>query len=245
MEVCWLSDIGCLRESNEDACVAMPQEGLLAVADGMGGEHAGEVAASLVVQWLPGLVAEHVAAAESSDVGDIERAVRDAIIVLNHRLRVECSSMDGVGKMGATVAMALTRHPQVHVAHMGDSRVYLVRKGKLKQLTRDHSVVGMLLDSGAITEEEARCHPMRGNLARYVGMGGEARPDIVTVELQDGDRLLLCTDGLPDCVSQAQMESVAVAPRDVTDACRSLIEAGRAAGARDNLTAILAEWHAP
>jgi protein phosphatase len=245
LDVCWLSDIGCLRESNQDACLVMPEKGLLAVADGMGGEHAGEVAAGLVVEWLPDLIEEHVGGVEPDDVRQLERALRDAIVVLNHRMRVECSSLSGVSKMGATVAMALARRPRVHVAHMGDSRVCAFRAGNLEQLTRDHSVVGMLVESGAITEEQAQYHPMKGNLARYVGMGGEARPDVTTIELGPGERLLLCTDGLPDAVPDERVQGLLAERADLADACRALIETGRAAGARDNLTVVLAEWTAP
>jgi len=237
--VCWVSDIGKTRENNEDACIALPEQGLLIVADGMGGEHAGELASKLVVQWLPEIVVEQLGGALGTDLHSVESALRDAIIVLNHRLRVECSTLGDGNKMGATVAMVLVRGSAAHVAHMGDSRVYLLRDGRLQRLTKDQSVVGVLLERGAITPEQAEIHPMRTQLARYVGMGGEARPEVRTVNLRVGDRLMLCTDGLTDSLKDNAIQHILVRHSEIELACQALV---KAAESRDNITIMIADW---
>lgn len=242
LKVCWVSDPGCVRENNEDACLARPEEGLLVVADGMGGELAGEVASRLTCEWLPLLVAENVARTVERSGGDIAGAIRDAIVTLNHRLRQECSQMEDVHKMGATVTMTLVRGPLTYVGHMGDSRAYVFDGQSLERLTQDHSVVGMLLQRGAISRQEAAGHPMRGQLSRYVGMGGDARPDVITLELNRGDWLILCTDGLTDGVSEEDVESIVARSANVHEACHALVDAARSAGGRDNITVMVAEY---
>jgi len=245
LRVCWASDVGCIREANEDACLASAEENLILVSDGMGGEHAGGLASSLVVQWLPELVAEHVGQLENPDEKDVELGLRDAVLELNHRMRQESSCFGIANKMGATVAMALVRNPQVHLAHMGDSLAFLFRDGKLELLTPDHSVIGILLSRGAITPEQAVGHPMKGQLSRYVGMGGNAGPDLRTVRLRQGDWLLLCTDGLTEHLDPARIEGMLGECDDTEDACRRLIEAARADGGRDNVTVMIAEKAEP
>jgi protein phosphatase len=210
----------------------------------MGGELAGEVAARLTCEWLPSLVGEHVTRTVERSDGDIAGAIRDAIVTLNHRVRVECSQMEDVHKMGATVALALVRAPLTYVGHMGDSRAYVFDGRDLERLTRDHSVVGMLLERGAISKQEAAAHPMRGHLSRYVGMGGDARPDVVTLELSKGDYLILCTDGLTDGVSDQEIESILARSASIHEACDALVAAARSAGGRDNITVMVAEYRA-
>jgi protein phosphatase len=233
-----------VRENNEDACLALPEEGLLMVADGMGGELAGEVASRLTCEWLPPLVGEHVTRTVERSDGDVAGAIRDAIVTLNHRLRLECSQMADVHKMGSTVTMALVRAPLTYVGHVGDSRAYAFDGEHLERLTQDHSVVGMLLERGAISREEAAAHPMRGHLSRYVGMGGEVRPDVLTLELNDRDWLLLCTDGLTDGVREQEVESILVRSANIHEACEALVGAARATGGRDNITVMVAERRA-
>jgi protein phosphatase len=222
----------------------MPQEGLLAVSDGMGGEHAGELASQHVTEWLPGLLAEHVDVLPNPTAEEVESALRDAVLVMNHRMRTESSTLDGLSKMGATVTMALVRGAKAHIAHVGDSSAYLVRAGELRKLTRDHSVVGRLLEAGAITEEQAGYHPMRGQLSRYVGMGGNAPADVTTLELEDGDRLLLCTDGVTIGIKDEEIRAILMDNDELDAAPRLLVEAAKAANGRDNITVLLAKWHA-
>lgn len=242
LSVCWASDLGCVRENNEDSWIAGPEDGLLAVSDGMGGEEAGEVASQWVVEWLPGLIEEHVGRLKDPSPQEVEHALRDAVRALNHRVRAEKSDLDGISKMGATVTVALVRGSLAHIAHMGDSRAYLLHAGSLQRLTRDHSIVGMLLERGFITPQEARTHSMRGQLSRYVGMGGDGEPDLTAIELREHDRLLLCTDGLTDHLTDDEIREFLACHEDIGLACHALVDAANAAGGRDNTTVLIAEW---
>ena len=142
--------------------------------------------------------------------------------------------------MGATLVAALPRGECVHVAHVGDSRAYLFEGGTLTQLTHDHSVVGVLLRRGAITAEQAACHPMRGQLSRYIGMGGDATADVRTVQWAPGSRLLLATDGLSGEVREQRIAHILTADDGLLDVCHALADAARDAGGRDNITVLLA-----
>jgi serine/threonine protein phosphatase PrpC len=244
LEACWVSDRGWTRRNNEDAFLAQPEDGLLIVADGMGGEHAGEVAASRVVEWLPGLLKERIGSDDLSE-DEMHARMREAVVVLNHRVRSEASDLEGVTRMGATVTAALLLGSKAHVVHMGDSRAYLFRDGALTRLTRDHSVVGMLLERDALTPRQAATHPMRGRLARYVGMGGNAKPDVTSVVLRDGDVFLLCTDGLTDVLTDERIQGIVRRHADVASACWDLMENADGAGRRDNVTVVVARWRKP
>lgn len=239
LELWWLSDMGPVRGSNEDACLVLPARGLLAVSDGMGGELAGDVASRLTLEWLPEFLEGHLQGSAELAAHEAELVVRDAVAALSRRLR---SERRGPGTMGATLAMVLMQGRRAHVANMGDSRVYLLRLGRLTRLTRDHSVLATLVERGAITREQAASHPLRGYLSRYVGMNGDGRPDVWTQELRGGDWLLLCTDGLTDAVPDERIQGILVGAEGPGQAAEELVEAAKSGGSRDNITVVLAEW---
>lgn len=141
--------------------------------------------------------------------------------------------------MGSTVVCALVRGNKALVAHLGDSRAYLLRAGRLKQLTRDHTLVEVLLHSGEITLEEAATHPARGRLTRAVGMAGEALPQTRLFELRPGDLVMLSTDGLTGMVNDGQILSILTQPLSLDLRCQRLIDAANAAGREDNITVVL------
>ncbi len=143
--------------------------------------------------------------------------------------------------MGATVALAWLRETGAHLAHLGDSRIYLFREAQLQQLTEDHSVIALLLRSGEITPEEAQTHPARGQLSRYVGMDGEVYPDVQTVQLQAGDRLLLCSDGLTNMIPNTQIAQLLQVNAEVLAACQALVHAANTAGGTDNITVLVVD----
>ncbi len=241
LHVCWASDIGRIRENNEDACLALPEQGLLAVSDGMGGESAGEVASSLAMEWLPRLTADHVEHLREPSIKEVEDGLRDTLAAMNHRMRERSLELGPRTKMGATIAVALVRGPLAHIAHMGDSRAYLLRDGTLERLTEDHSLVGILLGRRLISQEDAQHHPMRGQLLRYVGMGGNSQAGLRTIRMKHGDWLMLCTDGLTDSLPDERIERLMAGAKDIETACQALVGTARAVDGRDNITVLVAE----
>lgn len=241
LHACWATDIGSVRLDNEDAVRALPEEGLLIVSDGMGGEYAGHYASEIVIGRLPVLLREEVAEREPQSLAEAGSCLRRALRHLNRFVRQESGQLSAVRRMGATVVTALVKGQQFCVAHMGDSRAYLWQDGNLEQLTRDHSVVSNLVEDGLISREEARSHPLRGQILRFVGMDGDASADLLIARWDPRDRLLLCTDGLSGPLSPERMRAILAGRRPMADMCRDLIEAAKGAGSTDNITVLLCE----
>jgi protein phosphatase len=239
-----LSETGRVRDHNEDAFVLLPESGILAVSDGMGGHQAGETAARAVAGALPILLEHHLGSVPIDEESAALRALRDAIVELSRELFRQSAGRPGLAGMGATVVVACVRDAKLLLAHMGDSRAYLLRAGELAGLTADHSLVGLLLREGEITEDEVAHHPLRGRLSRYVGMEGVVYPDVRALPLAPRDRLLLCTDGLTSTVGDEGIASVLRASASPEAACRALVDAALARGAPDNVTALVADWGA-
>jgi protein phosphatase len=232
------SDRGKVRQENEDACLVAPERGLFIVSDGMGGQQAGAAASRIVVNVLPALLERELGRGRLSP-GRIRGALGHAVTELSAQLRAEAAKRPGLFGMGATVVLVLLAQRQAHIMHLGDSRAYLLRRGHLRRLTRDHTVAAVLLRLKEITEEEAPEHPGAHRLTRYVGMDGDALPDIQTLELQADDRLLLCSDGLTGMVSDRRIAHLLRQQPTPEEACQALIAAANAAGGRDNISAIV------
>ncbi len=239
-----LSDVGRVREHNEDRYLVDPDRSLFIVSDGMGGHQAGEVASEAVVTVLPPLIEQYISRHHPSSGKAIERILQRAIRELSQRLRTESKGRAGLQGMGATLTLVWLRGEEAYLAHMGDSRIYLYRNEKLIQMTNDHSVVGLLLRHGDITPEEARNHPARGRLSRYVGMKEDVSPDVRTICPQQGDRLLLCSDGLTGMVPDEQIRDVLQANPEPEAACQALIAAANEAGGKDNITVLVVNCEA-
>lgn len=236
-----VSDIGRVRQENQDACYADAESGLFLTCDGMGGHQAGAIAAKIVTEILPEMIRRRLGRLGAARGRAIRYWLRSDILDLSKRLRAESAARTELTGMGATLVMALLRNSRAHIAHMGDSRAYLFRNDELTQLTDDHSVVGLLLGSGEITPEEAANHPAQGQLTRYVGMESEVYPDIRTISLNPNDRLLLSTDGLTGMVpNQAIAETLQNHP-DPQAACQALIDAANGAGGSDNITVVVVD----
>ena len=227
-----LSDTGRKRRQNEDAFVCEPP--LFAIADGMGGAQAGEVASRLAAA-----VFEEGAAAVQGEDG-VATVVRAA----NARIFERAVHDPAVAGMGttATVAVVDAAAATVTIAHVGDSRAYLYRLGSLEQLTTDHSLVGELVRSGRLTEDEAAVHPHRSVITRALGTDADVEVDTLTVDGAPGDLVLLCSDGLSAMVRDDEilrvLEATGAAPRDAAEA---LVSAANAAGGEDNVTVVLFE----
>ena len=223
------TDPGRRRRHNEDAYVCEPP--LYAIADGMGGAQAGEVAS--------GLAAAVLSEAAGKEQG--EERVASLIQEANRRVFRRSSEDAAASGMGTTMTVALVdlSSGSIALGHVGDSRAYRVRAGELEQLTDDHSLVGELVRSGKLSVEEAEAHPQRSVITRAVGTEPEVDVDTFTVEAEPGDLYLLCSDGLTDMVSDRKILSVLAGTDDLDRAARALVDAANAGGGEDNITVVL------
>jgi protein phosphatase len=233
------TDVGRVRDHNEDALFVNPKHGLFIVSDGMGGQQAGALASEIVVKVLPPMLEERLGKLRRWSADIIRHVLSDAIMALSRELRARSADQAGLKGMGATVVLVLIRGRRAYIAHMGDSRAYLFRRGWLTPLTDDHSIVGILLRQGEISEAQARKHPARGRLSRYVGMEGEVYPDVRVEALRKADRLLLCTDGLTGMISDIQIKRILKANREPQKASQALVDAANRAGGKDNVTVVM------
>jgi serine/threonine protein phosphatase PrpC len=234
-----LSDRGRIREENQDRWFADPRQGLFIVSDGLGGHAAGGLASRIVVEALPALLRQRMKGVRSLINPAAADSLASCLSELSLRVYGQSKDLPGLAGMGATAVAALFRGARALVAHLGDSRAYLYRAGTLERLTRDHSIVQILVDSGEIGEADAPAHPARGQVTRYVGMPGEALPEVRLVGLRPADRLLLCCDGLTDMLSEAEINLLLRRKKSARAACRGLVDAANEAGGRDNITAIV------
>lgn len=234
-----LTDCGRVRRQNEDNWSADPAAGLYVVSDGLGGHAAGELASKIVVETLPLLLQQRLPPAGS--LAGATETVREALRELSRAVYRQTQREPALEGMGATVVLAVVRHASALIAHVGDSRAYRFRGGVLERLTRDHSLVQILVDYGEITPEEATRHPARGCVTRSVGMLGDPLPECRLVDLHPGDRLLLCSDGLVGMVDDAEICDILATGGSLDAVCHRLIDAANDAGGRDNITVLLVE----
>jgi protein phosphatase len=229
-------DRGRTHHTNEDRWLADAAFGLYAVADGM----ADAIAPQLAVDHLPGLV--RAAFGDTPDLATAEAAPRLRVVVqsLNDLIRQKGEEIAGLfGCVGSTLVLALVDGRRALLAHLGDSRAYLMRTGTLEPMTRDHSHVTAMLDAGRLTEEEAARCRWNGGPTRFLGMAGTAESDVRALELTAGDQLLLCSDGLPYMLRDEEIAAVMGGRTGPAETCRRLVEAANAAGGCDNITALV------
>ena len=228
------TDVGRARSGNEDSYFC--GRTVLAVADGLGGHQGGEVASAAAVEPLAALDGR-----EFAEPGEAAEALAAAIREGNAAILERAAGDPGLWGMGTTVtAAALAGERHLQLAHVGDSRAYLLRDGSLEQLTTDHTVVGELVRRGRLTPEQAAIHPERSILTRAVGLDPRVPVDTPDpVELRDGDQVMLCSDGLTEAVDDDRIAELLSADADGEAACRSLIDAANAAGGPDNITVVL------
>lgn len=230
------SHVGLIRDGNEDSGYAGPR--LLVVADGMGGQAAGELASSVVVQTMAQIDVPSVTQVTADPV----RTLTDRVHEAHERLRTIVAENPELEGMGTTLTALLFADGRLTFAHIGDSRAYRLRGGRLEQLTADHTWVQRLVDEGRISEEEAGHHPQRSLLMRALDGRGEAvDADLSVTDVQRGDRLMLCSDGLSSFVSFDTLESTLAGYGDPHQAAEALIQLALRAGGPDNVTCIVAD----
>lgn len=233
MRTALVSDIGLLRDNNEDAAYAGRR--LIAVADGIGGLPAGEVASDLVVRELAA-----VDAAVPAADGDPGTELRDAVIRANRQIAEATMADPANAGMGTTVTAMALAGDELSIVHVGDSRGYLLRDGELSQVTRDDTLVQELVDRGALTAAQAWQHPQRSLVTNAV-QGAELTPDIAVLTARVGDRLLLCTDGLSDVVPADAIRSTLCLYAEPQECAEQLVKLAHRAGAPDNVTVVVAD----
>jgi PPM family protein phosphatase len=225
-----ITDPGRRRRHNEDAYVCEPP--LFAIADGMGGAQAGEVASRLAAAALK---------ESGADAGGEQRIV-DLVQEANRRVYDRSSTDPNTSGMGTTITVALVEDGQVAFGHVGDSRAYLIRDGAMEQVTEDHSLVNELLKSGKLSPEEAVAHPQRSVITRALGTDPDVDVDTFTVTAQTGDVFLLCSDGLTDMVDERRiLELVEENRGDIEAALKALVKAANRGGGEDNITVVAFE----
>ncbi|MFP5219218.1 MAG: PP2C family protein-serine/threonine phosphatase [Actinomycetes bacterium] len=227
-----LSHVGLLRDGNEDSAYAGPR--VLAVADGMGGHAAGEVASAVAIASIASL--------DADDPGsDLLDALRESAMSANEHLRDMVAGDPGLDGMGTTLTALLFAGNRLGLVHIGDSRCYLLRDGELTQITHDHTLVQTLVDDGRISEEEASTHPQRSLITRALDGRDSIELDLSVREARPGDRYLLCTDGLTGPVGRRETLQEALELEDPQEACDRLVQLALRGGGPDNITVVVAD----
>jgi PPM family protein phosphatase len=226
------SDVGLLREGNEDSAYAGPR--LLAVADGMGGHAAGEVASAVAIAALADLD-------DDMPASELQIALSTAVANANQILHDMVSADPSIGGMGTTLTAMLWSGSKVALCHIGDSRAYVLAGDEFRQITHDHTLVQSLVDDGRISADEAATHPQRSLLLRALDGTSEAEPDLSIREAHAGDRYLLCSDGLSGVVSEETLHRTLATIAEPEDAVRQLVELAIRGGGPDNITCIVAD----
>jgi PPM family protein phosphatase len=252
VHVARLSDVGQERDLDEDSILTLELGqvyrsssaplGLYAVADGMGGHEGGDVASRLAIRAIARRAVNDIltpALLENAVPLDYEKWIKEAVLEANQTVLTQRKASRN--DMGTTLVLALIDHEAAIIAHVGDSRAYLIRAGTIKPLTTDHSLVERLIATKQITRAEAATHPQRNVIYKNIGDKAQVEPDISRHALQPGDRLLLCCDGLSGEVGdEAMLRIVSQAPA-LPEACRQLVRAANEAGGHDNISVVLVE----
>jgi PPM family protein phosphatase len=241
-----VTDVGKVRDHNEDAIGARPEIGLWVLADGMGGYNAGEVASGIAVKTIIDLVSE---ACKRERRGDIETGtglmrqtivLRDAILRANKVINQTAQSQPQCEGMGTTLVASLFYDNRVSIAHVGDSRMYRLRGNRFEQVTMDHSLLQELVDRGFYSQEEAQRSTNRNYVTRALGVEANVEVEMQEMEVQKGDYFLMCSDGLPDMVEDEDIHlTISTFNNDVKTVGEQLIKLTNDNGGRDNVSVVL------
>lgn len=235
------TDVGRVRTANEDSMGDIPVEDghVLIVADGMGGYRGGAIASSLVVEAIE----EYF---HDTKLSDPQKALRESIYTANERIYLRGKQDEDLSRMGSTCVLALVKGNQLHLAHVGDSRIYFMRKGgKLQRLTRDHTVVQHFVDVGLLSEEEAEGHPDSHILSRALGPRAHVEPEVSDdpVVLKEGDRVLLCSDGLTKMLTEQNISTMLAMDTPLQSIAEKMVDVANHNGGEDNVTVLAYEYH--
>lgn len=244
MKLFGVTDIGCHRKDNQDSyacCQLDEQAAVLMVCDGMGGAQAGSVASSVAVEAFTAAVKAEFRNGASDDPKWWEDVLACACEKANRQVFELAQTNAEYQGMGTTLVAALALPGESYVVNVGDSRCYLIENGMIQQVTVDHSLVQLLVDRGEITAAEARVHPKKNLITRALGVERTVACDLLRVETGPGSRLLLCSDGLTNVLTDQVLLQKALAETDLERLCRSLLDMTLEQGAPDNVTVVLAQ----
>ncbi len=251
LEAAGTTHVGMKRNHNEDNLLMLPEEALFCVADGMGGHSSGEVAAQRAIDELAEffrLTARDTEATWPYKMDKTknydENRLSCAIKLANVRIFERANADQKTRGMGTTIVTVHFAQQHAYVGHVGDSRVYFLREGQLKQLTEDHSLLNDYLKAKKLTPEEVESFPHKNVIVRALGMKDTVQVDVMRLEVKDGDTFLLCSDGLSGMVSDAAIQDILAKTPELDRACSQLIDMANAAGGTDNVTCVLARFHA-
>lgn len=234
MTVAYETHCGTKHPANQDSLLSDPSIGLFVVADGMSGHSAGEIASSQAVKIIARHIRAHIS--EDSDVGEL---LKQAVLAAHKEVFALSRQKLEWNEMGTTVVLALVRDDRLWIAHVGDSRAYLIADGTITQLTHDHTFVADWLAEGTITPEEAKIHPARHGLYMAVGIDDDIEPDVSVRPWAPEYRVLLCTDGLTDLLEDTELLETVQRAHDGQEACRQLVSKAIAGGEKDDVTVLL------
>lgn len=241
MQIEFQTNVGRKRKSNQDTVgVYKNQAGIVIgiVADGMGGHQAGDAASQLAVTGL-GTSWEKTALETQNDVA---KWIVSEIQIENNKIYTEGNNNPEKFGMGTTIVAVVVLDDEILLAHVGDSRGYIIRENNIKQLTSDHSLVNELVKTGEITSDMAERHPKKNVLIRSVGVPGEVEVDLSAVSIKENDYVLLCSDGLSNMLSNGEMKAIILQDKSITEKVNKLIYNANEAGGRDNITALLIDF---
>lgn len=231
------SSTGAVREKNEDACFVIPSHDVYVVADGVGGNNAGEIASRTAVQGVAEYVMEKPVEECSTDE-EICSYFIDCVASINQQVfKLGKAHIENRG-MATTIVLAHLRNEKAYIMNVGDSRAYLLRGGELQQLTEDHTYVNELVRSGVITKEEAETHVQRNVITRAIGAEPFVKTDFYRVPIETGDILMLCSDGLYGEVTDQQLIEILSMDENMPQICNLLVDAAIEGGGRDNITVV-------
>jgi len=223
----WRTDIGCLRKNNQDTVIL--GNGLVGVADGMGGHKGGEIASAGLRNGL---------LRETKNSKPDKEILQNAVCIVNRELWEQQEADNALSGMGTTLTVIWPTNNQMIIGQVGDSRAYLLREGMLKQMTEDHSMVADMVRKGVLTEEQAACHPMRNYITRAIGTEEKIDIDISIVDRKQGDRWLVCSDGLYGMVTRDELLQMMMT-EDIEEAADKMLQTALDHGGKDNISLVL------
>lgn len=235
---CGITDVGRKRKNNEDSFLVIEDKSLYIVADGMGGHNAGEVASYNAVNLVNGyLTPERIAAIQSEEAA--RKVMHDAVISAHEWILGASKDKKEYRGMGTTIVVSFIQDTILHTCHVGDSRAYIIHDGGIMQITNDHSHVGELVRSGKLTSEEARHSPIKNQITQALGSPFPVHPEYSRHPLDMNSRVLLCSDGLWDMLSDAEIHKTVMENGDEEFICKDLVKKANDAGGDDNITVVI------